>query len=61
MELGLWSSVLIVIGFSFLVVFLDEFVVKPLRQKRWARRAASGDEQARQLLEMARSAKVVDD
>ena len=58
MELGLWNSVAIVLGFSFLVVFLDEYVVKPWREKKWERKAASGDKEAERLLKMARSAKV---
>jgi len=40
-ELGLYSSVAIVLGFSFLVVALDEYVAKPWRKKRWEQRAAS--------------------
>lgn len=58
MQLGLWNSVAIVLGFSFLVVFLDEYVVKPWREKKWERKAASGDKEAERLLKMARSAKV---
>ena len=58
MTLNLYNSVAIVLGFSFLVVFLDEYVVKPWRHKKWERRAASGDKEAERLLKMARSAKV---
>ena len=61
MELGMWNSVAIVLGFSFLVVFLDEYVVKPWRHRRWERRAASGDRQSQELLRTAKSAKVVDE
>jgi hypothetical protein len=61
MELGLWSSVLIVTLFSFLVVFLDGYVVKPWRERRWERRAAAGDKEAGELLKVARAAKVVDE
>ncbi len=61
MELGLWSSIVIVLGFSFLVIGLDEYVAKPLRQKRWEQRAASGDREAQELLKVARSAKVIDE
>jgi len=32
--------------------------VKPLRHKRWERRAASGDKEAEELLKMAKAAKV---
>ena len=59
--LGLWSSVIIVLGFSFFVIALDEYVMKPWRHRRWERRAASGDEEAAELLRVARSAKVVDE
>lgn len=61
MELGLWSSVLIVTLFSFFVVFLDGYVVKPWRERRWERRAAAGDKEAAELLKVARAAKVVDE
>jgi hypothetical protein len=58
MELTFWSSIAIIVGFSFVVVALDEWVVKPMRQRRWERQAASGDNEAQELLRMARSAKV---
>ena len=58
MELGFWSSWVIIIGFSILVVLLDEFLVKPMRHRRWEQKAASGDPEAQELLRMARSAKV---
>ena len=61
MELGLWSSIAIVLGFSFFVVGLDEYVAKPWRQKRWERRAEAGDREAQELLKVARSAKVIDE
>jgi hypothetical protein len=61
MELGMWSSVIIVVGFSFLVVFLDEYVVKPWRERLWERRAASGDKESQELIRLAKSAKVVDE
>ncbi len=61
MHLGMWNSIAIVIGFSFLVVFLDEYIVKPWRHRKWERRAASGDKEAAELLRMARSAKVSDE
>ncbi|MFI5394482.1 MAG: hypothetical protein ACHQ9S_03020 [Candidatus Binatia bacterium] len=57
----MWNSIAIVLGFSFLVVFLDEYVVKPRRHKKWEREAASGNERAKELLRMARSAKVSDE
>jgi hypothetical protein len=61
MHLGLWSSIAIVIGFSFLVIFLDEYIVKPWRQRKWQRLAASGNKEAQELLRIAKSAKVFDE
>ena len=61
MELGLYSSIVIVVGFSILVILLDEWVAKPWRQKRWEQRAASGDKEKAELLRLARSAKVIDE
>lgn len=61
MELGLYSSIVIVVGFSFLVIFMDEYIVKPMREKRWEKRAASGDKEAQELLKLAREAKVVEE
>jgi len=61
MTLNVWNSMAIVIGFSFLVIFLDGYIVKPWREKRWERKAASGDKEAEALLKMAREAKVVDE
>ena len=58
MTLGMWNSIAIVLGFSFVVVFLDEYVVKPWRHRKWEKKAASGDKEAQELLHMARSAKV---
>ncbi len=61
MHLNMWNSIAIVLGFSFLVVFLDEYIVKPWRHKKWEREAASGNKRAQELLKMARSAKVSDE
>jgi hypothetical protein len=61
MELGLWSSVAIVVGFSFFVVFLDEYIAKPWRHRKWERKAASGDQESQELLRMAKSAKVTEE
>ena len=58
MTLGMWNSIAMVVGFSLLVIFLDEYVVKPWRHKKWEKQAASGDKEAQELLRMARSAKV---
>jgi hypothetical protein len=60
-ELGLYSSIVIVVGFSFLVILLDEYVVKGWRQRRWEQRAASGDKEAIEMLRVAKSAHVVED
>lgn len=61
MELHMWNSVAIVLGFSFFVVGLDEWVVKPWRHKSWEKKAASGDKEAQELLRVARSAKVTEE
>jgi hypothetical protein len=61
MHLGMWSSVIIVTGFSFLVIFLDEYIVKPWRERHYERLAESGDEEAKELLRFAKSAKVSDE
>ena len=60
-ELGVWSSTAIVVGFSLIVVALDEWIAKPWRQRRWEARAASGDVEAQEFLKIARQAKVVED
>ena len=60
-HLNMWNSIAIVLGFSFLVIFLDEYIVKPWRTKRWEKAAASGDIKKQELLKLARSAKVVDE
>ena len=61
MHLNMYNSIAIVLGFSVLVIALDEYVAKPWRQKLWERRAASGDKEAQELLRVARSAKVIDE
>jgi len=61
MQLNMWSSVIIILGFSFLVVFMDEYIMKPYREKRWEKQAASGDKEKQELLRLARSAKVVEE
>ena len=57
-HLGLYNSIAIVLGFSFLVIALDEYVAKPWRHRRWEQRAASGDREAQDLLRLAKTAKV---
>jgi len=61
MHLGLWNSIAIVLGFSFLVVGLDEYVAKPWRHRRLEARAKTGDKEAISLLHLARTAKVSDE
>jgi len=61
MELGLYSSIAIVIGFSFLVIALDEYVAKPWRHRHWEAQAKSGNQEAVELLRIARTAKVTDE
>ncbi len=58
MHLTMWSSIIIVTVFSFVVIGLDEYIVKPWREKKWERLAASGDKEAQEMLRIARSAKV---
>jgi hypothetical protein len=58
MELGMWSSIIIVTGFSFFVIFLDEYIVRPWRERKWQRLAEAGDKEAQELLRLAKSAKV---
>ena len=58
MHLTMWSSIIIVTVFSIVVILADEYVVKPWREKKWERLAASGDKEAQEMLRIARSAKV---
>ncbi len=60
-SLNMWSSTAIVLGFSFLVVGLDEYVIKEWRLKHWEKLAASGDVEKIELLRMAKAAKVVEE
>lgn len=60
-KLTFWSSIIIVVGFSFLVVFMDEYMLKPWREKKWERQAASGDKEKQELIKLARSAHVVEE
>ena len=60
-ELDMWSSTVIVVIFSFIVIGMDEYIVKPWREKHWEKLAAAGDVEKIELLRMARSAKVVDE
>jgi hypothetical protein len=60
-ELNMFNSSVIVIGFSFFVIAMDEYVIKGWRDRHWEKLAASGDEQKAELLRIARSAKVVEE
>lgn len=59
--LHMWSAALVILAVSFIVIFLDGYVVKPWRTRKWEKRAEDGDLEARELLRVARSAKVVDE
>jgi len=61
MTLNIYSSAAIVLGFSFLVIGLDEYVAKPWRKRHWEKLAASGNKEAQDLLRIAKSAHVVDE
>lgn len=60
-KLDMVSSAIIVTVFSFVVIGLDEYVVKAWRIKHWEKLAASGDQEKIELLRLARSAHVVDE
>ncbi len=60
-QLDMWSSTIIVTLFSFVVVGMDEYIVKPWREKHWEKLAAAGDTEKIELLRAARNAKVVDE
>jgi hypothetical protein len=60
-SLGMWSSVAIVVGFSFLVIGMDEYIIKQWRIKHWEDLAAKGDVEKIELLRMAKAAHVVDE
>lgn len=60
-ELDMTNSTIIVVVFSFALIFMDEYVVKSWREKKWEKMAASGDKQKAELLRLAKSAKVVEE
>ena len=60
-HLNMYNSAFIIVAFSFLVVFMDEYVIKSWREKHWEKLAASGDQEKIELLRLAKSAKVVDE
>jgi hypothetical protein len=57
----MWSSTAIVVGFSFIVIGMDEFIIKQWRIKHWEKLAAAGDPEKIELLRMAKAAHVVDE
>jgi len=60
-HLDMTSSTIIVVGFSFIVIAMDEYVIKAWRQKHWEKLAAAGDKEKIELLRMAKAAHVVDE
>jgi hypothetical protein len=60
-ELNMLNSAIIVIAFSFIVIGMDEYIVKTWRQKHWEKLAAAGDPEKIELLRLAKSAHVVDE
>jgi hypothetical protein len=60
-SLNMTNSVVIVLGFSFIVIGLDEYVIKQWRIRHWEKLAASGDVEKIELLRMAKAAHVVDE
>ena len=60
-HLDMISSTIIVVGFSFIVIGMDEYIVKPWRIRHWEKLAAAGDPEKIELLRMAKSAHVVDE
>jgi hypothetical protein len=54
MRWSLGVAIAIVLGYSVALILFDEFVAKPWRQRRWERRAAQGDPEAREILARAR-------
>lgn len=60
-HLNMLSSTIIVVAFSFVVIGMDEFVIKGWRQRHWEKLAASGDKEKIELLRMAKEAHVVDE
>lgn len=61
MSRSLLLSVVIVVTYSLLLIAFDEWVAKPLRYRRWQRRAREGDQQAAELLRVAREVQIRED
>ncbi len=60
-HLDMWSSTIIVVVFSFIVIGMDEYIIKTWRQKHWEKLAAAGDPEKIELLRLAKGAQVVDE
>lgn len=60
-QLDMFSSTVIVTVFSFVVVAMDEYLIKPMRIRHWEKLAAAGDPEKIELLRIAKSANVVDE
>ena len=60
-HLNMTNSAVIVIVFSFIVVAMDEFIIKQWRVKHWEKLAAAGDKEKIELLAAAKAAHVVDE
>lgn len=60
-HLNMTNSTVIVVVFSFIVVAMDEFIIKQWRQKHWEKLAAAGDKEKIELLAAAKAAHVVDE
>lgn len=60
-SLNMWNSTAIVVVFSFVVVAMDEYIIKGWRERHWEKLAESGDQEKAELLRLARSIKVVDE
>jgi hypothetical protein len=56
MRWSLGLAIAIVIGYSLVLVLLDEFVAKPWRHRRLLQRARAGDRSAQELLSRAGAA-----
>ena len=60
-HLNMTNSAIIVVVFSFIVVAMDEYIIKQWRQKHWEKLAAAGDKEKIELLAAAKAAHVVDE
>ena len=60
-RLDMVNSTIIVVGFSFIVIGMDEFIIKHWRHRHWEKLAAAGDKEKIELLAAAKAAHVVDE